>query len=414
VFAIMAALMVFDHIDRQIVASMFPILKRHWALNDAELGALASVVSVIVAVGTIPLSLLADRWGHVRSLFAMAVIWSCATIVCAFATRYGELLVARAAIGVGEAAYGSVGCALLATLFPERVRSTVLGAFLVTALIGSVAGLMLGGVVTQHWGWQAGFAVAGAPGLVLAVLFYAVARKLPAPLPARAAPHDGPWRGAAAVLAEIAKPRSAPWACVAAGLQLASVSAMYAWLPSFLHRQHGFASGDAGLAAGLIVLAGVPGAIAFGLLSDRSTRRVPSARHYLAAAAALLTALFTWAAFDVAGDDRARLWLLVLGATTMPGIVGPVTAAILDVVSPFARATAAAVLAATQNLFGLALGPVVIGLLSDRFGLEAAMGVVPLFSGVAGVLFMIAARTYARDRARVESAEPLATLRLSA
>ena len=414
VFAIMAALMVFDHIDRQIVASMFPILKRHWALSDAELGALASVVAVIVAVGTIPLSLLADRWGQVRSLFAMAVIWSGATIACAFATSYGELLVARAAIGVGEAAYGSVGCALLATLFPERIRSTVLGAFLVAALVGSVAGLMLGGVVTQHWGWQAGFGVAGAPGLVLAVLFYAVARMLPAAVPAGAARRDGPRCGAVAVFVEIAKPRSAPLACVGAGLQLVSVSAMYAWLPSFLHRQHGLASADAGLAAGFIVLAGVPGAIGFGFLADRLTRRLPSARYHLAAGAALLTALFTWAAFDFANDDRVRLWLLVLGAMTMPGIVGPVTAAILEAVSPFARSTAAAVLAATQNLFGLALGPIMIGLLSDRFGLETAMRVVPLFSGVACVFFIVAARTYPRDRARVESGEPLATLRLSA
>ena len=415
VFAIMAALMAFDHLDRQIVASMFPFLKQHWALDDAQLGALVSVVSVIVAVGTIPLSLLADRWGHARSLFAMAVMWSCATIACAFATRYGELLVARAFIGVGEAAYGSVGCALLATLFPERVRSTVLGAFLVTALVGSVAGVMLGGVVTQHWGWQAGFGVAGAPGLVLAALFYAVARTLPSARPVRAARRDGAWRAAVRVFAEIGRARSTPLACVGAGLQLVSVSALYAWLPSFLHRQHGFAAGEAGIAAGFIVLAGVPGAIAFGLLADRLSRRLPSARYHLAAAAALLTALFTWTAFGIENDARIRLALLVLGAATMPGIVGPVTAAILEVVSSFARATAAALLAATQNLFGLALGPVMIGLLSDRFGLGSAMAVVPLFSAVAGLCFIAAARSYPRDRARVESVdEPLATLRLSA
>jgi len=414
VFALMAALMVFDHVDRQIVASMFPFLRQHWLLDDAQLGALVSIVPVIVAVGTIPLSLLADRMGHVRSLFLMAVIWSCATIACAFATNYGELLVARAFIGVGEAAYGSVGCALLATLFSERVRSTVLGAFLVAALVGSVAGVMLGGVVTQHWGWQAGFGIAGAPGLLLAVLFYAAARKLPSTVAGNPSRRDGPWRAAVRVFVEIGRARSASFACVGAGLQLVSVSAMYAWLPSFLNRQHGLAAGDAGLAAGFIVLAGVPGAIGFGVLADRLTQRFASARHYLAAGAALLTAFFTFTAFGMPNDDRVRLVLLVLGAATMPGIVGPVTAAILDVVSPFARATAAAVLSATQNLFGLALGPVMIGVLSDRLGLGSAMSVVPLFSALAGLLFIAAARAFMLDRARVGSTEPLPTLRLSA
>jgi predicted MFS family arabinose efflux permease len=413
VFAALVLLMVFNHLDRQVVASMFPFLKRHWILSDAELGALVSVVPVMVAVGTVPLSLLADRWGYAKSLFLMAVIWSVSTVVCAFATRYGELLAARLVVGVGEAAYGSVGCALLATLFSERVRSTVLGAFLVSGLVGAVAGVIVGGVVSQHWGWEAGFAVAGAPGLVLAFLFYAAARRLPSAAPAVSARRDGVWRSAVAVFRDIGKARSAPLACLGAGFQLVSVSAMYAWLPSFLHRQHGLASGEAGVAAGLIVLAGVPGAIVFGVLADRSTRRFPWARHSLAATAALCTALFTFAAFGVAVDDRTRLWLLVLGAATMPGIVGPVTAAILEVVSPFARATAAALLAATQNLFGLALGPLMIGLLSDRFGLGAAMSVVPLFSAAAALFFVGAARVYPHDRARVQLVEPLATSPLS-
>ena len=119
-------------------------------------------------------------------------------------------------------------------------------------------------------------------------------------------------------------------------------------------------------------------------------------------------------ALDVAIDDRIRLALLVLGAASMPGIVGPVTAAIVEVVPPFARATAAGVLAATQNLFGLGLGPVLIGLLSDRFGLASAMRVVPLFSVGAALLFVAAARAYPRDRARVETAGSMPTLASSA
>src|SRR5438093_587673 len=130
VFAILFALMVVDYVDRQVVVSMFSHLKAQWDLSDSQLGALVSVVSITVAIGAVPLSLLADRWSRVKSVFLMALIWSLATISCAFATSYGHLLGARALVGVGEAAYGTVGAALLASLFPPKMRSTVLGAFL--------------------------------------------------------------------------------------------------------------------------------------------------------------------------------------------------------------------------------------------------------------------------------------------
>src|SRR6476469_3982983 len=107
VFALVFALMVFDYVDRQVVVSMFPHLKAHWSLSDRELGALVSVVSIVVAIGTVPLSLLADRWSRVRSMFLMAVVWSLATVSCAFAQSCGQLLGARGLVGLGEAEYGS-------------------------------------------------------------------------------------------------------------------------------------------------------------------------------------------------------------------------------------------------------------------------------------------------------------------
>ena len=80
VFAIIFALMVVDYVDRQVVVSMFPHLKAQWDLSDSQLGALVSIVSITVALGAVPLSLLADRWSRVKSIFLMALVWSLATI----------------------------------------------------------------------------------------------------------------------------------------------------------------------------------------------------------------------------------------------------------------------------------------------------------------------------------------------
>src|SRR5262252_1291326 len=112
VFGILFALMVVDYVDRQVVVSMFPHLKAQWDLSDGQLGGLVSIVSIMVAIGTVPLSLLADRWSRVKSIFLMALVWSLATLSAAFAGSYAQLLGARSVVGLGEAAYGSAGTAL--------------------------------------------------------------------------------------------------------------------------------------------------------------------------------------------------------------------------------------------------------------------------------------------------------------
>ena len=106
----------------------------------------------------------------------MVLVWSGATIACAFASGYAELLAARAVVGIGEAAYGAVGAALLASLFPSRMRSTILGAFLSASLVGSVLGVALGGVIADRYGWEWAFGLAGTVGLLLALLFVGIVR----------------------------------------------------------------------------------------------------------------------------------------------------------------------------------------------------------------------------------------------
>jgi predicted MFS family arabinose efflux permease len=173
-FAMIFLLMMSDYVDRQIIVSLFPHLKQEWGLSDKQLGALVSVISVVVAVGSIPVALLADRFGRVKSIFVMATVWSLATISCMFARSYGQLFAARAVVGLGETGYGSVGAALINALFPKRLHATLLGAFFAASSVGAVLGVVLGGIIAEHWGWRAAFGAVGFPGLVMALLFLLV------------------------------------------------------------------------------------------------------------------------------------------------------------------------------------------------------------------------------------------------
>ena len=95
---------------------------------------------------------------------------------------------------------------------------------------------------------------------------------------------------------------------------------------------------------------------------------------------------------------------LELGSFVMTCTVGPVSAIVIDVIHPGVRATGSSVLALFQNLFGLALGPVLTGALSDALGLQAALASIPCFALVAAAAFIVAARTYVADMGRAAEA----------
>jgi MFS family permease len=128
-FILTFGLMMSDYVSRQVLLAVFPYLKAEWGLTDTQLGSLVSILAVMVGVLTIPISFMADRMGRVKSIAAMACLWSLATIACGLAANYGQMFAARAVVGIGEAAYVTAGGAILMHAFPAKLRSTVMGIF---------------------------------------------------------------------------------------------------------------------------------------------------------------------------------------------------------------------------------------------------------------------------------------------
>src|SRR5947209_12010207 len=153
VFTLTFALLLSDYMSRQVLSAVFPLLKAEWALSDTQLGALTSVVALTVGLLAVPLSLLGDRWGRVRAIVLMVSIWSLATLGSAIAANYGELMLSRVFIGVGEAAYGSVGLAVVLAVFPAYCRASISVAFIAGGTFGTVTGVALGGALAVHDVW---------------------------------------------------------------------------------------------------------------------------------------------------------------------------------------------------------------------------------------------------------------------
>jgi MFS family permease len=410
-FAMTLALMAVDYVDRQVIVSLFPHMKADWGLSDKQLGALVSVVSVTVALGAVPVALFADRASRVKSIVAMATVWSLATISCMFTRGYSQLLAARSLVGLGEAGYGSVGAALIASHFPSRMRGALLAGFFASASVGSVLGVMLGGLIAARWGWKTAFGVVGLPGLVLALMYLKVRDYRTVALnPALDAKRRSLGEAARHIVSLLLRSPTMLWVCIGGAAQLIVVSALWSWLPSFLNRMHGIAPAQAAVKAALVVLAGALGSVVWGAVVDRAGFRRPGRKLTAMALLCIVTLGVLGFAFGaerlgIALAADAQFALIVLGGFVATCTVGPVSAIVIDVIHPGVRATGSSVLALFQNLFGLAAGPFVAGVLSDAWGLQLALTLTPAFGVLAALAFLLAARSYEIDKER--ASEPL-------
>jgi predicted MFS family arabinose efflux permease len=403
-YAMTVALMIVDYVDRQVIVSMFPYLKAEWNLSDKELGLLVSVISITIAVFGIPVAWIADRVSRVKSIVVMAVLWSLACISCMFAQSYGQLLAARAVVGLGEAGYGSVGAAMVAAHFPQRMRGGLLGGFFASASLGSVLGVILGGVIAARFGWQAAFGVVGIPGLIIALAYLFVRDYRTVASDSAAA--DAPSKGS--MVSSIVRSTTVRWVCIGAAAELIAVSALWSWLPSFLNRSYGIAPDKAGVQAALVVLAGALGSLVLGVLVDRAGLRNAGGKFLAVAMLCLLAMVTLMFAFGsrhlgIALTPVSQFGAILVGSFLATCTVGPAAAIVLDVIHPGVRSTGASVLSLFQNLFGLAVGPFIGGVLSDAVGLDNALALTPLACIVAAASFMMARGGYQVDRQRSQA-----------
>ncbi|WP_437617196.1 MFS transporter [Sorangium sp. So ce834] len=395
VFALSFGLLLSDYMSRQVLNAVFPSLKLEWGLSDTEMGALSGVVALTVGLLTIPLSLLADRLGRVRSLTLMATLWSVATLGCAMSADFGEMLVARFMVGVGEAAYGSVGLAVVLSVFPRHQRASLSGAFLAGGAFGAVLGMALGGHVAARLGWRWSFGVMALFGLVLAAIYrFAITEQRLRPAQEegqRAAVARPPVRQPMALrsmLKALFPTLSIVCVYVGSGLHLFVMGAVLAWMPSYLNRYYGMTVDRAGAAAAVFVLVGGAGMIACGVLTDRLSRGQPARPWRMALAYGLTCCTLLGVAFRL---EAGRMQLVLIGTGTLfaGGTAGPASAMVAGMTRASVHATAFATLALANNLLGLAPGPLVTGVLADRIGLLGALQVAPLVALAAALAFAL-------------------------
>ncbi|HEY9162197.1 MAG TPA: MFS transporter [Desulfomonilia bacterium] len=401
VFFLLFLLYMFNYMDRQVIVSLFPFLKAEWSLSDTQCGFFVAAVYWAIIIFTFPIALLVDRWSRKKSIGIMALLWSAATAACAFTGSFYQLFATRTAVGIGEAGYAPGGTAMISAAFPENKRAFAMGLWNASIPLGSVLGIIGGGMIADHFGWRHAFGWLAIPGAIVALLFFQIRDYKTVDLTKTTEPGKKVSMGFKEISRDFIYKPSLIFAYLGFAGSVFVTTSLISWLPTYYHRLEGLPMAQAGTKGSLVLLLAVIGTPLGGFLADRWLRRRENARPLFCAASSAVTAVTLFIAFSVVGDNLEYPILLFAGMAGS-AFVPAAVAITQDVVHPGVRAISYSLCVIVQHLLGSALGPIFIGFMSDKFGLVTALKFLPIFSLFAGVMFLMGSFWYVRDYAKTE------------
>ena len=394
----LTALNALNYLDRYVAAATLPLILADLALSDTQGGLLQSLFIVAYSLACVPAGWLGDAGSRLRLIASGVFVWSLATVASGLAPTYGWLLLARAVIGVGEASYAVVTPSLLSDCYPAERRALVLGIFYAAIPVGSALGYIVGGVIGEAHGWRAAFFIAGAPGAVLAFLLLSftepvrgardTAEVAPSPL------------GLGPSLRALASRRSYLVNTAAQIIYTFAMGGLATWMPTYLVRERGIPLGSASATFGLLlVAAGFAGTLLGGRIASAVARRRPGADFTVSGWSLAMSILFTL--FAVLAPQPAVFWPAMFITLLLLFVnVGPLNAAMANVLPAELRARGFAVTTMLMHLLGDAASPWLIGAWSDRIGLQTPVLVTGSLLAVAGVVLLLGRATLETDLLR--------------
>lgn len=384
--AVLWAVAVLNYVDRQVIFSLFPLLSKDLSLSPVQLGLLSTVFLWVYGILSPFAGYAADRFGRGRLITASLLVWSAVTLATGVSRTYGELIAARAVMGLSEACYLPAALARIAQYHGAKTRSLAVGIHQSGLYVGLILGGVAGGWAGEHYGWRAPFLVLGAIGIVYVAMVALFFRADPVAAD-DAAPRGKGRQDFRAAVVEL-------WRLPGFGIMTAVFSAMavanwlvYTWLPLYLYEKFGMSLMEAGFTSTFYIQgASVGGIVLGGWLADRWSARAPRGRIYTQAAGLLLASPFLF----VLGHTDTRA--VLLGALILFGAGrGFYDCNTMPVLCQVARDDLRSTGYGLFNLAGCLAGGVVAalaGALKSAIGLAAAFQIAAAILCLSSVLLL--------------------------
>ena len=378
-FMVLWGMMLIDIVDRFALGACLPLIKAEFGLTDAQGGMLNSVFAFSVAVLAVPVSVIAFKWSRRKVLAIMVAVWSIATWGTGLAKGYTSLLAARFLLGCGEAGYAPIAYSFVSIWYPKSMRGLMLGFLQVANQVAATVGLMFCGWMAFTYGWQACFGVLAVPGLILAGIGWFMPdfkNKVTAHVNKMEQEDASASKvGMKEAFAFSIKTPSVLFSILMTGFILVGSTAVALWGVTLYVRTFGMNVKEAASFIGYIGLVSVFIPIAMGKIADLLVRKRQDGRliaSIISACAYLLAALlFTYDCFHskdlvVAFISYGLLKGFLIAATANANTLTN------DLVPPHFRTITNSLIPISNQGIGGMTGPLLCGILSDKFGINMA------------------------------------------
>jgi MFS family permease len=399
-----------NYMDRSVLTVVMQPMKVDLGLSDSDIGLAVTIFTLSVALFSIPILYLVDRWSRKKMVFLMAIAWSIFTFLTGLAKNFIGVLLPRMFVGVGEAGFSGGGTAMITAAYPRQKHGMMLGIFNIGITIGSALGMIIGGIISVKLGWRYAFFVFAVPGVILglAALFLKDYKTVE---------NTGKGSGLASLfrsMADLLKVPTLRWFFLGYGLLLLMSQAQMYWTVPLVMREFGIKEDSAGLILSIGIPLAVVGALLGGWFSDFWHKRNRKGRMLLPAWAALLSAIFLAIAILVLHLN----WQVAGALATAYGFIYyigmPALGAVSqEVIPPAHKGLSWGMTIFCMYMFGGAWSPWAVGGISDALGggaegLSWALLVTCIGGIGAALCFFMGSRTYVADADKVKDAVLLA------
>lgn len=377
-------------VDRYIPGAVKIPIKEELNLTDMQTAIPTTAMVIVymifcVVFGYVSDMQIVDR----RVVLAFGIfLWSVATVLGGLAQNFWQLVLFRALVGVGEAAYGIIAPPMIADFFPPKDRIMAFTVFMVMAPVGGAIGFALGSFFASVASWRVAFYICGAPGLALASMALMINNPVREESEAEGqAECESNWKTLRGICTNMHW-----WAATLGCAALSFTIGGFAdWISTFLQEYKGASLSQAGLAVGIVtVLGGIGGNLLGNRVVTAMEYRVKSA-YFIVPGLFQFPAVVTAALLMNCSTGIVSFVLLLLTEICMFTYIVPLTTATLNTLPAHRRSRALALQATLIHLIGDLISPPIIGAISDATGsLKTAMQITWIAPAIAGILWVAA------------------------
>ena len=160
-------------LDLTVLNLALPTIATDLHASTSDLQWISDAYSLVLAAAMLPAGLLGDRLGRKKVLLVALVLFGVSSAACAYATSTGELIAARAVLGIGAAAIFPLSLSVIPVLFAPEERQKAIALMASATFISFPIGPIVGGYLLDHFWWGSVFLI-NVPVVVLALIAVAI------------------------------------------------------------------------------------------------------------------------------------------------------------------------------------------------------------------------------------------------